>query len=521
MERVVARVVAGLALSLTATTAFSELNFEYEGVEARFSAAFVSGITWRTQSRNNDLVGKLNVPGQQNLCTADDCMSLQGDPAPNQRLVNAAGSFSGGNLDNGNLNYDRYDIVNATSHIDPDVSLSYGDWKGRLRATFYYDPVNDHFDETHPNTRFQPASTPRPSDISRAAARGIKLREAFVTTLLPIGEHQFSVVVGNQQLNWGESVLTAFNTLNNLNPPDGVMARMPGFELKDLQQPIPAFSIGGELYQGISADFFYQLLWTRAVPDPVGSFFSTNDIVGGGRTLTLALGQFSEDPNGLYRPQGLTGLVSQSSRTIVVQPYDYRTPRDSGQYGVQLKYFAADLFDGTELGVYYSNYHSRLPYISAISANASCTRNAADSSFANAYIACQGFNSTINPVGLEPLPVDTSQIVLEYPEDIHMLGASFNTNLGTWSLAGEYAYRPNMPLQVHATDIIFAALAPAFPENDIAVPANMMGLGNTPFTIPGHRHAAPDFLSGYRGLSEYGPNQLIHGYERFKVGQFR
>ena len=520
LERTFNRIAAGLALSLTATAAFGELRYEFEGVETRLSAEVISGVTWRTQSRNNNLLGKLNVPGQQNLCTADDCMSLQGDPAPNQRLVNAAGSFSGGNLDNGNLNYDRYDIVNATSRIVPDFSVSYGDWKARVQAILYYDPVNDRFDETHPNTRFQPGSTPRTDDVSHATARGVKLREAYVSTLLPIGERQFSVVVGNQQLNWGESVLTAFNTLNNLNPPDAVMARMPGFELKDLQQPIPALSIGGEVYEGISADLFYQLLWTRAVPDPVGTFFSTNDIVGGGRTLTLALGQFSEDPNSLYRPQGLTGLLSQSSRTIVVQPYDYSTPRNGGQYGIQLKYFAANLFEGTELGVYYSNYHSRLPYISAISANKSCTRDASSNTFAAAFVACQGFNSAMNPVGLEPLPVDSSQLLLEYPEDIHMLGASFNTNLGAWSMAGEYAYRPNMPLQVHATDIIFAALAPAFPSDDISVPANTMGLTNAPFTIPGHRHAAPDFISAYRGLSEYGANQLIHGYERFKVGQF-
>lgn len=520
LGRISRRVTTGLALSLTATAAFGELRYEFGGVKAQLSAIVTSGITIRTQSRDNNLIGKLNVPGQQNLCTADDCMSLQGDPAPNQRLVNAAGSFSGGNLDNGNLNYDRYDIVNATTRIVPNLSLSYGDWKARVETIVFYDPVNDRFDETHPNTRFQPASTPRGHDISRDAARGVKFREAYVSTIVPVGDRQFSVVLGNQQITWGESVLTPFNTLNTLNPPDAVIARMPGFELKDLQQPIPALSIGGEVVQGISADVFYQLLWTPAVADPVGTFFSTNDLVGGGHYLTLALGQFAEDPEGRFRAAGLTSLISQSTRTVPVRDADFAKPRDGGQYGIQLKYFAADLLEGTEFGAYYANYHSRLPYISAISANASCTRNGASGSFAAAYVACQGFNAAFNPVGLEPVPVDTTQIFLEYPEDIHLLGASFNTNFGGWSLAGEYAYRPNMPLQVHATDIIFAALAPAFPEQDIAVPANVPGLANAPFTIPGHRHAAPDFLSAYRGISEYGPNQVVHGYERFKVGQF-
>ena len=39
------------------------------------------------------------------------------------------------------------------------------------------------------------------------------------------------------------------------------------------------------------------------------------------------------------------------------------------------------------------------------------------------------------------------------------------------------------------TDVIFAGLSPAFPREDIAIPADLMG--HQPFTIPGHRHAIP------------------------------
>lgn len=43
---------------------------------------------------------------------------------------------------------------------------------------------------------------------------------------------------------------------------------------------------------------------------------------------------------------------------------------------------------------------------------------------------------------------------MEYPEDIRLYGVSFATTLPTgtaWS--GELSYRPNMPLQVNASDI--------------------------------------------------------------------
>ncbi|MGH8457193.1 MAG: DUF1302 domain-containing protein [Stenotrophobium sp.] len=509
-----------LTLMLGAQARAQDLEYLSGDLRIGVTGTLVSGALWRMEDRDTALLGKLNVPGQQNLCTADDCMSLSGDPTPNLRLVHAAGSFSGGNTDNGDLNYGRHDIVSAPTRLTPTFSFSDGDWSGKLRGVLFYDPVNDRFDETHTNTRFQPASTPRPHNISRQFARGGQLQEAYVARSVEWGGSEYLISLGNQTITWGESVLTAFNTLNTIGPPDAVLARMPGFQLHELYQPVPALSVAADIGNGLTAAAFYQWYWTAANPDPTGSFFSTSDFIGGGKYLTLGLGQYAEDPNGEFRAAGFTSLLSQSTRNAAILPDAYGRPRNGGQYGIQLKYLAEKL-RGTEFGLYYANYHSRLPYISAISASASCTRAAVDNSFAAALVACRGFNSAFNPIGLNPAPVDTMKIFLDYPENIHMVGLSFNTNFGPWSLAGEYALRPNMPLQVNITDVIFAGLAPAFPSADIAVPANTNPIGvNPPFTIPGHRHIVPDYLSGYRGLAEYGPNQIVHGYQRYTVGQF-
>ncbi|MGV8340559.1 DUF1302 family protein, partial [Pseudomonas aeruginosa] len=54
-----------------------------------------------------------------------------------------------------------------------------------------------------------------------------------------------------------------------------------------------------------------------------------------------------------------------------------------------------------------------------------------------------------------------SSYFIEYPEDIRMFGLSFSTTLpnGTaWS--GEVSYRPNAPVQLNTTDILFAGLDP-------------------------------------------------------------
>ncbi|MGH8461383.1 MAG: DUF1302 domain-containing protein [Stenotrophobium sp.] len=517
---------AALALALAAPMAAAQdLGYDLGGLRLGVTGTITSGALWRAQDRNIGLIGKLNVPGQQGLCTADDCMSQTGDPAPNLRLVHAAGAYSGGNRDNGDLNYDKHDIVAAATRITPTFSAAYGDWRVKLSGILFYDPVNASFAESHPNTRFQPPETSRPQDISRQFARGGELREAYVSTLVPIGEHAYNVVVGQQLINWGESILTPLNTLNTIDPPDAVLAHMPGFELHELHLPVPAVSISGDIADGLSGSAFYQFLWRGAIAPPEGSFFSTNDLVGGGRYITLGLGNFAEDPNQHFRPAGLTGLISQSSRTALALPDSYGQPRNNGQYGLALHYTSADLND-TELGAYFANYHSRLPYISVISANASCTRKVpastpANALFAAAFVACDGFKQSFNPLGLEPLPADTMRVFTEYPQDIHLLGLSFNTNLGAWSLAGEYAYRPNMPLQIIASDVFFAGLSPAFPRADIDVPADTGSIGvNPPFTIPGHRRAVPDFVSGYRGISEIAPNSVVHGYARFRVGQF-
>ncbi|PTU29065.1 DUF1302 domain-containing protein [Stenotrophobium rhamnosiphilum] len=515
------RIVWLAAAMVSVSAQAQDLKYEIGELQMGFTASVTSGIAIRTQDRNLNLIGKLNVPGQQNLCTADDCMSLSGDPAPNLRLVNAKGSYSGGNTDNGNLNYDKYDIVQASTRLTPTLAFSYGDWSGRVRGILFYDPVNDGFEETHPNTRFQPAHTKRPDGVSGRFARGGQLRDAYISNVLHVADRDVTITFGNQRLTWGESFLTPLNTLNTLGPPDAVLARMPGFELRELYRAVPALSIATEIVDGLSADVFYQWRWNPANAEPVGSFFSTNDFIGGGHYITLGLGQYAEDPDRKFRPAGISGQISHSSRTIELLSENYGRPKNGGQYGIQLKYYADSLFGGTELGAYYANYHSRLPHISVISANASCTRQGQAGSFVSALAVCQGFK--INPNGLEPVPTDSMKAFLDYPEDIHMLGLSFSSNLGPFSLSGEYAYRPNMPLQVHATDVIYAGLAPAFPEEDINIPADLSILGlDSPFTIPGHRHIAPDFLSVYRGMGTtgYGPNQVIRGYERFKVGQF-
>jgi hypothetical protein len=279
-------------------------------------------------------------------------------------------------------------------------------------------------------------------------------------------------------------------------------------------QPVPMLLVSADLVPDVSGEIFYQYGWERVRAPAAGSFFSDIEAAGGREFAQIGLGMAPEDPNGDFRLTGLAQTLTSTSLRALVDDKSLQ-PRDGGQYGVRLNYFAADLNGGTEFGFYAMNYHSRFPYLSVRATEESCARDSA--LFAQAFIDCRGFKPSAvpNPIGLEPLPIDTLRIMLDYPEDIRMYGLSFNTNLGSWSLAGEYSYRPNLPVQVAITDVIFAGLQPAFPRQDIAITG--LPLPGTP-VIPGARNAVPDFLTRYRGIDVAG-GQYIPGYERLKVGQ--
>ncbi len=173
-----------------------------------------------------------------------------------------------------------------------------------------------------------------------------------------------------------------------------------------------------------------------------------------------------------------------------------RNPSDSGQWGIALRYLAENLND-TEFGFYFVNHHSRLPLVSAtygtlagFSAGVAAARavSAPDSRTAgeiinqavpagapNRNLVIAAITRDINARRRDPthvltvpgaaeileridgaasaLAIDrygkTASYHVEYPEDLQVLGVSFNTLLGAsgWALQGEYSFHPDAPLQ--------------------------------------------------------------------------
>ena len=517
------------------------LEYQWDDFTFTLANRVSAGATMRMQAPSYDLFGKINVPGQQDLCEADDCISFLNNPAPNQRLVDAKGAFSGTNSDNGDINYKKHDIVAATTLLDTDFKASYGDFLLRVRALSFYDPANANRRDRHNSTVYrgvelQAARTDRSPRTTNIYASNILLQDVYLQYSFALDGHNGTFSIGQQNIRWGESTLLAINSLNEINPPNSQLLHVPGGQIRSVFQPVPMALLSFDVMDGVSADLVYQLRWKPVQPDAAGSFFSTSDIAGGGEYAVIGLGQFPEDPFQKLKPAGsinvadplsssVLGLISSTSFSTRILPDSHGEPKNSGQYGIKIGYNADWLNGGTDLGFYYLNYHSRFPYASVISTDESCARN---STVLTATLDCMGFNGAINVTGLgkEPAPIDTLKVFLDYPENIHMFGVSFNTNVGAWSLAGEYSFRPNMPLQVQLTDVVFAGLQPALPKQPINVGVDtltdLLGLPSTGLNVialPSSQLAFPDYLMTQYRKQAVGPNQYIPGYQRFKVGQ--
>jgi hypothetical protein len=496
------------------------IEFEWSDAQFSWKNKFTIGAGIRTEERDPSLLGKLNVPGQQSMCVEDDCLSLAGDPAPNQRLVNSEGGYFLHATDDGNMNYDKGDLYTALVKLNADLTVDWGEWAFKVSMVNFFDQANADFKDQHNNTLWQPQTVPRLGEVEHRLAVRADFREVFAATSFPFLERDIGFSVGWQRLRWGEANLHLLNTLDVINPQDAVLARQPGLNLNELNVPTNMVIFSTELFGTVSGEVFYQLEWQPVRPEPAGSFFSTSDVAGGGNYAILGQGNYPEDPPGepFFSSQGEVGQLSSSTRLAEVLDEDYGAPGDMGQFGLRINWLS-DWNDGTELAFYFANYHSRLPYLSVLAAGRTCLRDAAEPNIVEAYFACNGFRGSLNlpqpdpsqPRG-EPLPVDSLKVLLDYPEDIQMYGVSFNTPLAGWALSGEYSYRPNVPIQILLTDVVFAGEQPAFANEDIEAQPGTV--------IPGRRSYVPDLITPYRGQADIAAGEYVPGFERVQMSQF-
>ena len=137
-SRRVAAVMAGVGMLAVLTPAYA-LKIDFGDVTGTINTSVELGAQWRMQDRDSRLVGKSNL--DPDLCAISTCqghsngfdengnpepgLGIIGEgPARNQRAVDAPGVFSV-NADDGNLNFDKYEVTQGLFKFSQDISLDF------------------------------------------------------------------------------------------------------------------------------------------------------------------------------------------------------------------------------------------------------------------------------------------------------------------------------------------------------------------------------------------------------------
>ncbi len=424
------------------------LDLSTENVSINLDTTVSYGIGLRAANRDNDLVAKAHF-----------------DPLISQRSLQeqiaATGRFSA-NSDDGNLNFDQWDPIFNQARITSELSINYDRYGAFIRGNYFYDFTLNDMDELSRGAR----------DLAGERAR---LLDAYVYGDFDVGDRLLSLRLGRQVVSWGESTFLA-GGINTINPVDVTALRTAGAELRDAFLPQNMLWGSMDLTPNLGIEGLVLFEWDEVEAEPSGTYFATNDFAtAGGRYAMLNFGlvpQPVRNPD-LYDMVCTNGnfgasdqnlppeLVAAGCGASFPRAADNK-PSDSGQWGLALRYFAPQL-NSTEFGLYYLRYHSRLPLLSGRAVTSS-----------------------------EP---SSGAVIVEYPEDINLWGASFNTTIGGWSLGGEISYRDNVPIQIDDVELLYAGLSPL----------------NVLLPDPYDR-----FISQ---LGDYGPGEYIRGYERREVSQ--
>lgn len=439
-----------LAVSLASTLASPAfaVNFNIGEIEGQFDSSLSVGASWSTQSADKDLIGS-NNGGRGLSQTSDD----------------------------GRLNFKRGETFSKIFKGIHDLELKYGDTGVFVRGKYWYD-----FELKDEGREFKAVSDSNRKEGAKSS--GAQLLDAFVYHNYSIADQPGSVRLGKQVVSWGESTFLQ-NSINSINPVDVAAFRRPGAEIKEALIPVNMFYVSQGLTENLSAEFFYQLEWDQTIVENCGTFFSQADIVADGCDDNLRVLR----PASSLSPTALGALssfgVNANEEGVLVRRGADRDPSDSGQWGTAFRYYFAPL--DTEFGAYFMNYHSRNPVFSGTSAT-QAQLNAINAGLPN--IPALGAD---NPANLRPLAVaGSSSYFIEYPENIQLYGLSFSTTLPTgtaWS--GEISYRPNAPVQLNSTDILFAGVG---------------SLGG---------------LFGNASVLDGAAGEDLHGYRRKEITQFQ
>ena len=491
------------ALAICAPANAIDFGNPISGFSGSWDTTMSYGSVWKTQGQSGSLI-----------CTSN------------------GGKSRSCNYDDGILNYDTGQVSNVFKVLT-ETQLTYTDL-GFFDSVGFFGRISGFLDTKATDTERLDLSSETKSKVEKR----FDWLDSFVYGNFSIGNMPATVRVGKQVVSWGEGTFFP-SGLGSLNTFDITKLRGAAVNLKEGILPVHQIYANISPTENLTLEAFYQYRWSDTEPDPVGSWFSSNDFAVDGASanpLMLGFGAYSDqgtdwtplggffDPDFQHVPRGGVG-----------------TPDDDGQYGFAIRNFFPSFLGGTEFGLYYAKYNSRLPVLSGVTGTQAGLGNAVgvgtaagatalalasglsfDAAVAQGTIAGIGaaaaaggdisaaelnswatvggntalgggdVNALITTLGTDQFG-KTAQFYAEFPEDIKIYGATFSTDIFGIAWQGEYTYKVDTPLQTDDIELLFGALSPLSPT----------GLG----------------AFGQQG--QFGVNETVQGWREKDVSQFQ
>jgi hypothetical protein len=308
------------------------------------------------------------------------------------------------NSDDGSANFEQWDMFQNKLSALVDIDLGYNDYGIFARGKAFYDDVysentshsrDDFLTYNSANIYGGDAGFQRfPNNTVETSESHIEWLDyfAYATWELP-GSRLLDLRIGRQVINWGETTFT--QGINGLqNRIDVPASNNAGVEVKEILLPTGSIYGQVDLTANITFEAYYQYEWLKTELDSVGSFYSTQDMLGPGAQNFLTA--FGVDPD-----TGLPTFVQPVERTA-----DNR-PSDQGQFGTAIHWVTDG---GTDFGFYFVNAHSKAP------------------------------SFTLEYEGILP-----TSYHIQYFEDIQGYATSFTTVWGDTNVQGEVSYLVDAP----------------------------------------------------------------------------
>ena len=302
------------------------------------------------------------------------------------------------NFNAGNDNFRDRGFVSKRVDLLSEFDAVYRkDFGFRLSAAAWYDAAYNGTTQAADRVNGQTPANEFPRETRDLAGRKAELLDAFVFGGWDLGEgRKVSLRLGQHALQYGESLFFGDNGIARAQGPIDILKLLgsPNAQFKETIRPVPQLSGQFQITPEVALSGYVQFRWEADRLPPAGSYFSTSNIVWGSTSPEFV----------------------NAGGNFVLSPSGDRKPKDSGQFGLQLKW----RLDETDLGFYAARYHDKGGQL----------------------------YGELNP-GAAPGPGGTlpGNWYFVFPDAIKVYGVSATRSIGDFNFAGEASIRDDMPLR--------------------------------------------------------------------------